>query len=386
MAVRSVAELLPRDLDELTLADLPDILERAGEPRETLFFERKASVNGESLAKSCAAFANRLGGLLVVGVADKTDDIVGIESRGEAQLWVKDTLRGHVLPMPPFRARWIPLEAADRAVLLVLIAESSTTPHLHTRRGAIYVRNPGSSDPAPIADQQLLFDLIRRGERAADQAAAEARESAAFAVPDELLSWSFFAARATGVSDDHRARLFAEDGAGAKRVLRVLYDVYGESPGIYRSYAGPPVYDQHQVLFQRRMQRDFDTTWQVVAASQDGSIAVGHGFKADMDHSVDSATLQEQIRRALRATREFTLDFGGHGDLRIAWRFLLPEIRTLHVGQHATRRAIDAIVERAATLDTDEARDETLLADLVAEVARAGGVGPFDDGFVTLPA
>jgi predicted HTH transcriptional regulator len=74
---RNVAELLPGPFDELTLDRVSTILRNVGEERESLFFERKASVNGNALAKACAAFANTMGGLLVVGVADDTDDLVG---------------------------------------------------------------------------------------------------------------------------------------------------------------------------------------------------------------------------------------------------------------------------------------------------------------------
>ena len=113
----------------------------------------------QPLAKSCSAFANTMGGLLLVGIADECDKLIGIEQRSfEAQVWVKDILRGHVLPLPPFRARFIAL-SDERSLLLVLVEESSTTPHLLTRTGAIYVRNPGASDPVPISDQRRLLDL-----------------------------------------------------------------------------------------------------------------------------------------------------------------------------------------------------------------------------------
>src|SRR5207249_1110110 len=53
-------------------------------------------------SKSCAAFANTAGGLLLVGVADGSDELVGTEQESaEAQVWVKDVLRGHLLPLPP---------------------------------------------------------------------------------------------------------------------------------------------------------------------------------------------------------------------------------------------------------------------------------------------
>src|SRR4051812_21123850 len=98
---RSVAEILPHSFAELTLEDIAQIVADHREEGETLFFERKSEVSGNSLAKACSAFANTYGGLLIVGVADEEDTLVGIEPRAtEAQLWVKDTLRGLVLPMP----------------------------------------------------------------------------------------------------------------------------------------------------------------------------------------------------------------------------------------------------------------------------------------------
>jgi hypothetical protein len=214
---RSVAELLPRPFSELTLDDVTTIIESIGEERETLFFERKASISGQTLAKACAAFANTLGGLLVVGLADDSDELVGIEPlAAEAQLWVKDTLRGLVLPMLPFRTRWLPT-AGDRGMLVVLVEESTATPHLLTRSGAIYVRNPGSSDPVPLADQRRLFELTARGERAQADAIAEVQRVLLhnpegkhlapledFLVPTETL-----AVAATGTTADFAERLFS---------------------------------------------------------------------------------------------------------------------------------------------------------------------------------
>lgn len=235
VAVRSVAEMLARPFDALTIDDLPEILEHAGEARETLFFERKAEITPESLAKSCAAFANTMGGLVVVGVRDDDDTPIGIERQApEAQVWVKDMLRGRLLPLPPFRARWLPLgdDVPDRAVLLVMVAESTTTPHILTRRGAIYVRNPGSSDPVPIADQRRLYSLIERGERSQQHAKSEALKSVSEAPIDPVRTWQLFAVVPTGVADDHRARLFTP--GGASRVLKVFCTTCTEKAGAGR--------------------------------------------------------------------------------------------------------------------------------------------------------
>lgn len=209
---RSVAELLPSPFDELTLDDVRRIVADVGEERESLFFERKQKVSSESLAKSCSAFANTYGGLLLVGIEDATDKITGTERIAEPQVWVKDVLRPLVLPMPPFRARWIPLgEESKGGLLLVLIEESSTTPHLLTRQGAIYVRNPGSSDPVPIQDQRRLLDLFERGERARTRAVQTARRIASTRAGFNSLSSYTLALAATGISERFEQRLFFED-------------------------------------------------------------------------------------------------------------------------------------------------------------------------------
>jgi schlafen family protein len=104
---RSVAELLPRRFDDLSTEDVEKILRDAADPGESLFLEWKRKLTGEGVAKACAAFANTYGGLLVVGAHDETREAVGIpRPTVEPQVWIKDVLRSHVLPMPPFRARF----------------------------------------------------------------------------------------------------------------------------------------------------------------------------------------------------------------------------------------------------------------------------------------
>lgn len=129
MPARSIAELLPRRFADLTLDDVRSILAAVGEERESLFFERKAAITNRALAKACAAFANTLGGLLVVGVADENDELLGIDRpAGEVQLWVKDVLRSLVLPLPPFDARFLPLTGDSRRTSQKAIAIRSLRP------------------------------------------------------------------------------------------------------------------------------------------------------------------------------------------------------------------------------------------------------------------
>jgi len=83
-------------------------------------------------------------------------------------------------------------------------------------------------------------------------------------------------------ADGRRRRLpgavFTRDGA--TRVLRVLYDVYEPSPRGH-SFASTPRYSQRQVAYERKMQLGFFTRFEALAASDDGCVGIGHGFKAD---------------------------------------------------------------------------------------------------------
>lgn len=216
---RSIAELLPRPFDDLTLDDVGAIVRDTElDQRETVFLEFKREPTPEKLAKSCAAFANTLGGLLLIGVADD-GQVVGCQRpAGEMQVWVKDTLRPRVTPLPPFRVRWLSMDDADdRGLLLVLVERSSATPHLLINLGAVYVRNPGSSDPVPIHDGRTLTELVARGDQALG--AASSRVSSLLRSgpsPDDpfetLAGGEHVVLASTGISDGFERELFATIG------------------------------------------------------------------------------------------------------------------------------------------------------------------------------
>ena len=251
MAARSVAELLLHPFADLELDDVERMIAAVGEERESLFFERKAEVSSAALAKSCSAFANTMGGLLLVGIADQCDELIGIEQcSSEAQVWVKDILRGRVLPLPPFRARFIEL-SNERSLLLVLVEESSTTPHLLTQAGAIYVRNPGASDPVPISDQRRLLDLLTGGERARERAEERVRSLAAEAPLEtthalERLLPMTLAVAPIGVADWFERDLL-EDKAGEER----LRQAHGEHNDHNQDYRHTTFWEQHSVAVVR---------------------------------------------------------------------------------------------------------------------------------------
>jgi hypothetical protein len=377
---RNVSELLPVRFEELTIDHVERMLaDRQGEERETLFFERKSSITTASLAKACAAFANTMGGLLVVGVEDADDALVGIAPVApEAQLWVKDTLRSRVLPMPPFRARWLAVDRT-RGILLVLVEESTATPHLLTHSGAIYVRNPGSSDPCPISDQGRLLDLTRRGERAEQQAIVAALSAVTDPVvpqyfagidfvyedPDEALSLA-----ATGVSADFEARLFQQDTPTKSASV-----LWGE-PAHPQAERRSERWEQDGVGIERIVERmrGLAVLTEAVMLDRKGAALLVRRVQ-ERDHrsgdprrSFALDELRARIAGDLRDARTLLSNIGAHGRLRLAYR-LAPCRMATETNMVELRQA--TVVERWTTFEGEDVVDQ-----VIAEILRVTGFGP----------
>lgn len=376
---RSVAELLPVAFEDLSLDHVAEIIERVGDEEETLWFEKKASVTPASLAKATSAFANTYGGLLVVGVADDDAALVGIEPlAAEAQLWVKDVLRAHVLPMPPFRARWLPTRD-DKGILLVLVEESSTTPHLLIRTGAIYVRNPGSSDPVPIDDQRRLLSLTSRGEEAQRHAINLTNElHDAYLHGGDTRRLETLTAAATGVSAVFGQRLF-RPGV----VDQIGETVWGDLVPHNREWRRPH-WQQHRLGVERFLHRDWNfNEGDVIGGAvidRRGAVAVyaGHTLPQNADHRGYEAVTQSQLREsfnsALAAARNVLLDLGAHGDLRVSYRLTLAGRNILfdEIPNHPWGRDVNDPIGVARWADFEE----DIAPDVFAEVARAVGIPP----------
>lgn len=303
----------------------------------------------------------------MIGVTDDTGELVGIEPRAaEAQLWVKDTLRSHVLPLPPFRARWLPLPDSDeRGILIVLVEASSTTPHLLIRKGAIYVRNPGSSDPVrPIADQRQLLDLTERGERSLDRAVLSANRK------------SLDLGRM-----QYELRLVPTGMAADFAIVRATPRLIEEA--VWGDAAGPERREVEWAMqsvtvtrrFQNRMYYVFE---EHVRLWQDGALVFGHGGDSYHDQVMIEDRLGNWFDEQLAKGREVLLDLGAHGDLRV---YLEADLTNgLHAdGKQGSR--VDGSVGALGTahwssLDADDERDGLLRQTILDDFSRAVGMAP----------
>jgi hypothetical protein len=376
---RSVAELLPKPFDDLGVDDVAAIIAAIGEERETLFFERKAIVSGNALAKACAAFANTYGGLLVAGVADADDALVGMEAlpAAEPQLWVKDTLRNLVLPMPPFRARW--LETTDgHGLLLVLVEESSVTPHIIARTGAIYVRSPGSSDPVPLADQRTLFELTARGEAAAERARRAISAAQHLRLETEIEPIETLVLAATGVPSQYEPALF--DRTSEELLSQSAWGQVAPQTSDYRR----SVWRQNYVGVERYQQSNFypihGNHVSAVIATRDGAVALYRGQhfpdgrEPDRTEHLTEVQQRTWFERSLEAARHLLLELGCHGDATLLYR-LQAQGRGLWFESRENVGARDLPgdlkVELSTTLEAEPVTDRVF-----DEVARALGLGP----------
>ncbi len=180
------------------LADMsPGDLDRMLELDESLFVEHKGDLGDESnygLAKAISAFANTLGGWLLLGVANGKPhgSTATWASRGDGPTLVdsvRDRLRGEVDPLPAFEARVI--DHPEGPVGVVRVYESADTPHVTLQSGSVFVREvagdadvshpgrPGARSrgeriyrATQIRNRTQLLELAARGAAAAQRVQA----------------------------------------------------------------------------------------------------------------------------------------------------------------------------------------------------------------------
>ena len=218
-----------------TLADLSEAdLARMLTLDESLFVEHKRDLGNEShhqLIKAVAAFANTLGGWLLVGVQNGQPhtDRLAWAGAGDVTLAdaVRDRLRGELDPLPAFEARVFDLPAGQVGV--VRVYESSDAPHVTLRGGSVYVREgAGDSDLArqaaegkgahqrrvyqatQIRTRAQLLELVDRGARARARVEALLKPGAS-----PLLATQFSGLLERG------NRPFSENGSGRPAVILV---------------------------------------------------------------------------------------------------------------------------------------------------------------------
>ena len=109
-----------------------DIKELIGETTEYDKKEKLEEKEPRSWLKSVSAFANGVGGTLIFGIADQSDEIVGLQNpNGDAEK-ISRFLRDRMDPIPPFVLTFH--TEAHKHLILLRINPGTETPYYYVGR------------------------------------------------------------------------------------------------------------------------------------------------------------------------------------------------------------------------------------------------------------
>src|SRR5262245_28999823 len=160
-----VDELMPTVPTEA----LAGLLKREPDERpatEDLVWEAKEELSKKNIPKTVCAFANTMGGILLIGAkedAGHLDGFPGLPASHDYRPDIGNMIRDGVSPLPA----WFPMQVASpddptRVVLVVKVPRAARTPHVHRQTGHVYFRSArGTNDP--IKDQATLNRLVDQG-------------------------------------------------------------------------------------------------------------------------------------------------------------------------------------------------------------------------------
>lgn len=123
----------------------------------TLDFKKTITSN-EKIAKSLVAFANNMGGQLLIGVADD-GSIKGVKSEDEERYMINKS--AHQFCRPAIEPEFEEIYVDDKLVLVVKIAASDTKPHYaldENKKWWVYYRVKDKS----LLASKIMVDVIKK--------------------------------------------------------------------------------------------------------------------------------------------------------------------------------------------------------------------------------
>lgn len=123
----------------------------------TLDFKKTITSN-EKIAKSLVAFANNMGGQLLIGVADD-GSIKGVKSEDEERYMI--TKSAHQFCKPAIEPEFEEVYVDDKLILIVKIASSDTKPHYaldENKKWWVYYRVKDKS----LLASKIIVDVIKK--------------------------------------------------------------------------------------------------------------------------------------------------------------------------------------------------------------------------------
>lgn len=145
----------------------PDVTTRiqaliAGGEGQTVEFKQDVPDNKEQMLKTMAAFANDQGGVVLLGVKDKTGELTGLrEDASQKQDDIRQMIRTTVVP--EIDVRFEVCEIEHRTILAIYVDRGQSPPYgMNPTRPAYYVRRGATTFPARQEEARALArsDLI----------------------------------------------------------------------------------------------------------------------------------------------------------------------------------------------------------------------------------
>ena len=147
--------------------DPPDIATQiqaliAGGEGQTVEFKQDIPGDKEQMLKTMAAFANDQGGVVILGVKDKTGELTGLkEDVSRKQDDIRQMIRTTLVP--EIDVRFEPCEIEHRTILAIYVDKGQTPPYgLNPTKPVYYVRRGATTFPARQEEARVLAraDLV----------------------------------------------------------------------------------------------------------------------------------------------------------------------------------------------------------------------------------
>lgn len=122
------------------------------------FKESLNTVKPKGWLKTVSAFANTLGGSLIIGITD-AKELVGVSDIQAEAAKAAEIINAHIEPVPYYQL--LPIHEHGRDYLVMQVAKGTSTPYYYSSNGTriAYIRLGDESVPAP---QHILHSLILR--------------------------------------------------------------------------------------------------------------------------------------------------------------------------------------------------------------------------------
>ena len=116
----------------------------------------------DTLEKEVVAFLNyHEGGVIYIGIDDKTGETVGVENIDQIQLKIKNRIRDSITPSVMGLFDVIAEELDNKDIIKIIVASGSKKPYYLTKKGmsskGCFIRVGSASDPMPPDMIEELF-------------------------------------------------------------------------------------------------------------------------------------------------------------------------------------------------------------------------------------